>query len=165
MEDNYKEDKISDNSEWHFGVFPFSPSLLPTLPSFLSLPSFGHFSASIICKHLRIPTYAGLCNWKAREVESEGKTRHGDLEGLQGDKVWQGWGWIGASEALTREGASSAYTCMPFQLFSTHLGHMTLIFSLTIMSISPCPQIFKTFKKRLGIVFWRTAPLRDSISN
>ena len=43
---NYKEDKLSDNLEWHFSVFPFSPSL----PSFL--PSFGHLSAFIICKHL-----------------------------------------------------------------------------------------------------------------
>ena len=155
MEDNYKEDKqITLN-----GILVLSPSLRPSFPPSLpsslpsSRPSFGHFSASVICKHLRIPTYAGLCNWKAQEVESEGKTRHGDLEGLQGDKVWQGWEWIGASESLTREGASSAYTSMPFQLLSTHLGHMTLIFSLTIMSISPCPQIFKTFKKNLALYF------------
>ena len=67
--------------------------------------------------------------------------------------MWQGWEWLGASESLTREGASSAYTSMPFQLLSTHLGHMTLIFSLTIMSISPCPQIFKTFKKNLALYF------------
>lgn len=59
-------------------------------------------------------------------------------------KTWQGRGQL----CFTLRVASGLLCECLFVFFSTHLGHTTWFFSLTIMSISWCPQIFKTVLKR-----------------